>query len=240
MEGDAMSESSGIFDGYESQFPHQVVNPYARSITRQLFLSYSEIEEVSVAEEEAVNADLLEDSRSESLGVDYVGSPDRAAPIEDFQHDGDDGAVRDAEPATTLPSAEYAEQQQEEEKEQEEEEDDGASFIDCRCRNNVYDGRSMICCDYCESWQHQECVGLADCDNADAIYLCLTCNFKVISLIQLQDELPEVYDSTNNRLKKYVPAWRAEGRTDVYEHDLLVRAYRRRLWMVHGVMDGKS
>lgn len=99
--------------------------------------------------------------------------------------------------------------------------------IECKCGNQNDNGKTMICCDHCNKWQHTKCVGLPEGDATNEVYLCPVCDFKVVSLIQLQDNVPKAYAKTNNPLKQYVPKWRARNRTDIREDDLLQMLRRK-------------
>lgn len=65
-------------------------------------------------------------------------------------------------------------QQQEAEEEDQDEED--SNIIRCICGhyNEDEEGRNMICCDKCEAWQHNDCMGLAD-DYSPLKYFCEQC-----------------------------------------------------------------
>lgn len=88
--------------------------------------------------------------------------------------------------------------------------------INCKCHDRVDYGEAMICCDFCHTWQHNECMGIPNTE-IDGDYLCHECDFKVVCLIHLQNDGPELYASNRSPLKKYVLAWQEKGRTDVFE-----------------------
>jgi len=46
----------------------------------------------------------------------------------------------------------------------------------CLCRQPE-DGRFMICCDVCDNWFHDECVGIVEGDHAGE-YICPSCTMQ--------------------------------------------------------------
>ena len=61
--------------------------------------------------------------------------------------------------------------------EQEEEEEEEEAIIRCVCGDQRdIRGRQMICCDRCEAWQHNKCLGLPEGDHwEDKTYFCEQC-----------------------------------------------------------------
>jgi len=64
----------------------------------------------------------------------------------------------------------------EQEEEDEEKDDDEEAIIRCICNNQDTDGTVMVCCDQCDAWQHNVCMGISEVEELlPEHYFCELC-----------------------------------------------------------------